>query len=172
VRSPLTCLAKPRATHLRDGVWWRTDRLQAFATARRRGLLLDANVDAFERAGRHMYLEQADALASYLLEQLLGGEVPTAGTNPIKDAACFARATSPPTCPIRPKEIFDGATPSAHAVGTRANSPDSPSAVAIDSWLFVAERLVDLGAPLLEQHPSCRRGPRACGRYVTRASRW
>ena len=166
VRIALDLLANLARTHLRDGVWWRTDRLQAFATASDVGWLLDANVDAFEATGRHMYLEQADALASYLLEHFWDGEVPTAGT-PHQGRGLFCSCDLATDLPIRPKEIFDGATPSAHAVGTRALARLALCS-GDDSWLFVAERLVDLGAPLLEQHPSAVVDLVLAGAYVTR----
>jgi uncharacterized protein YyaL (SSP411 family) len=54
--------------------------------------------------------------------------------------------------PLRPKEIFDGATPSAHAVACRALARLS-MCLDDDDLRCVAERLVELASPLIEAHP-------------------
>ena len=53
----------------------------------------------------------------------------------------------------RPKEIFDGATPSAHAVSTRALARLA-LCDATTSLLVIAQRLVELAGSLLVTHPS------------------
>jgi uncharacterized protein YyaL (SSP411 family) len=52
----------------------------------------------------------------------------------------------------RPKDIFDGATPSSHAVCTRAFSRLS-LCDATTSLLVIAQRLVELAGSLLVSHP-------------------
>jgi uncharacterized protein YyaL (SSP411 family) len=52
----------------------------------------------------------------------------------------------------RPKEIFDGATPSAHAVTTRSLARLA-LCLGDSELLTVAQRLVDLAASLLISHP-------------------
>jgi uncharacterized protein len=53
----------------------------------------------------------------------------------------------------RPKEIFDGATPSSHSVATRALARYALCTGDVE-MLVVAQRLVELAASLLAQHPS------------------
>jgi uncharacterized protein YyaL (SSP411 family) len=52
----------------------------------------------------------------------------------------------------RPKEIFDGATPSAHAVTTRTLARLALCRGDVDE-LVIAQRLVDLAGTLLVNHP-------------------
>jgi hypothetical protein len=144
----LTTLAR---THWRNGVWWRTERRNSYATASDVGWLLDANVDAFELTGDHTFLLTATALARYLVEHFWDGEVPSA-QSPEQGRGLFSQSDLAADLPVRPKEIFDGATPSAHAVGTRALARLALCS-GEDPFLVVAQRLVAVAAPLLVAHP-------------------
>ena len=144
----LTTLSR---THWHDGVWWRTEHRNAYATASDVGWLLDANVDAFERTGDHAYLQRADSLATYLVEHYWDGPVPTRAT-PHEGRGLFSQCDLAADLPVRPKEIFDGATPSAHAVGTRSLARLSLCS-GEDTYLYVAERLLEIATPLLVAHP-------------------
>ena len=147
-RDLLTTLGR---THWRNGVWWRTERRNSYATASDVGWLLDANVDAFELTGDHTFLLTATALARYLVEHFWDGEVPSA-QSPEQGRGLFSQSDLAADLPVRPKEIFDGATPSAHAVGTRALARLALCS-GEDPFLVVAQRLVAVAAPLLAAHP-------------------
>ena len=147
-RDLLTTLGR---THWRNGVWWRTERRNSYATASDVGWLLDANVDAFELTGDHTFLLTATALARYLVEHFWDGEVPSA-QSPEQGRGLFSQSDLAADLPVRPKEIFDGATPSAHAVGTRALARLALCS-GEDPFLVVAQRLVAVAAPLLVAHP-------------------
>ncbi|MFZ1062302.1 MAG: thioredoxin domain-containing protein [Acidimicrobiales bacterium] len=145
-------LARLSRTHWREDVWWRTDRRQAFATASDVAWLLDAHLDAYELNGEHAHVLTATALARYLVEHYWDGDVPTAVT-PHAGGGLFSQCDLGVDLPVRPKEIFDGATPSAHAVGARALARLSLLS-GDETFLFVAERLVEIASPLLVSHPT------------------
>ena len=112
-------LAELRASHFDDGVWWRTAHRRAHATASDIAWLIDAHVDAFELSGDDQWLDEAATSARYLLEHHWDGPVPTPSL-PSRGRGVFSQSDLVADLPTRPKEIFDGATPSAHAVATRA----------------------------------------------------
>ncbi len=138
-------------THFDGSVWWRTERRQAHATAGDVAWLLDASLDAFETTGEEVWTGRALALARFLVTHYWDGDVPTADT-PNAGRGIFAQSDLVTDLAMRPKEIFDGATPSSHAVACRALARlalctgDPGPAV-------VARRLVELARPLLIQHP-------------------
>ncbi len=144
-------LAELRASHFDDGVWWRTAHRRAQATASDIAWLIDAHVDAFELSGDDQWLDEARRLARYLLEHHWDGPVPTP-SSPRVGRGIFSQSNLVVDLPTRPKEIFDGATPSAHAVATR-----SLARLALcrgeSELLVVAQRLVDLAGSLLISHP-------------------
>jgi uncharacterized protein YyaL (SSP411 family) len=148
----LALLANLTRTHQSEGVWWRTDHRNAFATAGDVGWLLDAHLDAFEATGVDEHLNFARTLAQYLLEHFWDGEVPSEEA-PHQGQGLFSQSDLAHDLPIRPKEIFDGATPSAHAVGCRALARLA-LCTGEQSYLFVAERLLELARPLMSRHPS------------------
>jgi uncharacterized protein YyaL (SSP411 family) len=151
VEAALALLRTLSESHFDQGAWWRTDHRNAYATASDLGWLLDARLDAFEATGDDEHLSVATQLAEYLLEHFWDGELPT----PIEARAgrgLFSQCDLADDLPVRPKEIFDGATPSAHAVGCRALSRLA-LASGDERFLFVAERLIELAAPLARSHP-------------------
>ncbi len=139
-------------THFAEATWWRTQHRRAVATAADVAWLMEATLDAFELSGEERWLERADALARYLLEHYWDGPPPDA-RHPHQGAGIFTQSDTVHDLALRPKEIFDGATPSAHAVSTR-----SLARLALcrgdDDLLAVAQRLVDLAGSLLLKHPS------------------
>jgi uncharacterized protein YyaL (SSP411 family) len=139
-------------THFHDDTWWRTERREAHASASDVAWLIDAMVDAFEASGEHAWLESAGDLASFLLTHYWDGERPTVA-DPDRGGGVFSQSDLVRDLATRPKEIFDGATPSAHAVATRALAR-----LALcrgeTHLLVVAQRLVTLAASLLVSHPS------------------
>jgi uncharacterized protein YyaL (SSP411 family) len=113
--------------------------------------LIDAYVDAFEVAGEDSWLARAYDAASYLIEHYWDGAVPQARSP--RDGAGFFNTSDQCTDLFRrPKEIFDGATPSSHAVATRALARLALCRADQD-LLCVPERLVALGAGLIATHP-------------------
>jgi hypothetical protein len=139
-------------THFRDGVWWRTERQRAHASASDVAWMLDACVDAFEATGDAEWLESAGSLEHYLLEHYWDGEVPTSHS-PHVGNGINARSDLVTDLHAQPKEIFDGATPSSHAVACRALARLALCTGNADT-LIVAQRQVELAASLLAHHPS------------------
>jgi uncharacterized protein len=138
-------------THFSEGVWWRTESRRAHAGASDVAWMLDAHVDAFEATGDDEWLDVAATLAPYLLEHYWDGELPSTNT-PHIGAGIFSRSDLVHDLHARPKEIFDGATPSSHATSCRALARFALCTGDVAS-LVVAQRLVELAAPLLAQHP-------------------
>ena len=140
-----------RVTHFQRGHWWRTESAHDHATAADLAWLIDAHVDAFEDGGDDRWLETAYELASYLIEHFWDGPVPTTRHAHV-GGGLFSTSDQCADLFVRPKEIFDGATPSSHAVATR-----SLARLALcrgdQDLMVVAERLVELGAELIATHP-------------------
>jgi uncharacterized protein YyaL (SSP411 family) len=145
-------LASLGDSHFIDGVWWRTQHHQAHATASDVAWLADAMVDAFEFSGDAKWLTKSHELARYLLEHYWDGPRPIAAS-PHQGGGVFSQSDLVRDLSPRPKELFDGATPSAHALATRALAR-----VALcqgdQELLLVAQRLVELAGTILASHPS------------------
>ncbi len=141
-----------RRTHFDDGVWWRTEHRQAHASASDIAWLLDASVDAYEATGADEWIELASTLTAYLLEHYWDGDVPTS-RSPHVGRGIFSRSNLVTDLHAQSKEIFDGATPSSHAVATRALARVALCTGDLET-LVVAQRLVELAATLLAAHPS------------------
>jgi uncharacterized protein YyaL (SSP411 family) len=144
-------LASLRRTHFHDGVWWRTEGQRAHASASDVAWMADACVDAFEATGDDEWLGVAGSLSRYLLEHYWDGEVPTSRT-PHAGGGIFARSDLVADLHAQSKEIFDGATPSSHAVACRALARVGLCTGNVET-LVVAQRLVELAASLLAMHP-------------------
>jgi uncharacterized protein YyaL (SSP411 family) len=141
-----------RRTHFQDETWWRTEHHRAYATANDLAWLIDAAVDAFELTGDDEWREIAHEVATYLIEHFWDGPVPT-DIDPHVGAGFFTQSDLVGDLSTRPKEIFDGATPSAHAIATRALARLA-LCDANTSLLVIAQRLVELAGSLLVTHPS------------------
>lgn len=147
----LRLLAGLSDSHFADGLWWRTEQCQAHATAADVAWLLDATLEAFEATGDDAWRQRSRDLAEYLLEHHWDGERPTA-TSPDCGRGLFSQSNVVTDLFTATKEIFDGATPSSHAVATRAlarlalvdGDPDTHA---------VALRLVTIAAELIATHP-------------------
>jgi hypothetical protein len=148
----LALLKSLHDTHYSNDTWWRTQQREAHASASDVAWLCDAQLDAFEATGDARWLDEAQTLADYLLVHYWDGEVPCV-ESPHVGAGVFSRSDLVTDLPARPKEIFDGATPSSHAVACRCLAR-----LALcrgdNEMLCVAQRLVELGATLLATHPS------------------
>jgi uncharacterized protein len=140
-----------RRTHFHDDVWWRTDSRLAHASASDVAWMLDACVDAFEATGEDEWTDLAGSLSHYLLEHYWDGEVPTSNA-PNLGRGVLARSDLVTDLHAQSKEIFDGATPSSHAVACRALARLALCTGDV-ATLVVAQRLVELAASLLAQHP-------------------
>ena len=138
-------------THFRRSHWWRTESTRDYATAADLAWLVDVHVDAFEDSGDDRWLTRAYDAARYLIEHFWDGAVPSA-RSPHEGNGFFSTSDECTDLFVRPKEIFDGATPSSHAVATR-----SLARLALcrgdQDLMSVAERLVALGAELIATHP-------------------
>jgi uncharacterized protein YyaL (SSP411 family) len=139
-------------THFSAGAWWRTERREAHASASDVAWLVDALVDAFELNGEGAWLDLAADVARYLLSHYWDGELPTP-ESPRRGGGVFSQSDLVLDLSPRPKEIFDGATPSAHAVATRAIARLA-LCQGDSELLVVAQRLVALAGTLLVSHPS------------------
>jgi hypothetical protein len=113
--------------------------------------MTDALIDAYEATGDDAWMERAGECATYLLAHYWDGTVPTV-RRPHEGAGLFSMSDLVTDVSTRAKEIFDGATPSSHAVACRALARLSLCRGDGDS-LVVAQRLVELAATLLVQHP-------------------
>jgi uncharacterized protein YyaL (SSP411 family) len=138
-------------SHYQDDVWWRTDARRAHASASDVAWMLDVCVDAFEATGDDAWTEAATSLARYLLDHYWDGEVPSSHSPHVGNGV-FSRSNLVTDLHAQPKEIFDGATPSSHAVACRALARLALCS-ADDEILVVAQRLVELAASLLAAHP-------------------
>ncbi|HVA71191.1 MAG TPA: thioredoxin domain-containing protein [Acidimicrobiales bacterium] len=139
-------------SHFVGGVWWRTQHHQAHATASDVAWLADAMVDAFEFSGDAQWLTRSHELAHYLLDHYWDGPRPSAAS-PHQGGGVFSQSDLVRDLSTRPKEIFDGATPSAHALAARCLAR-----VALcrgdHELLLGAQRLVELAGTILVSHPS------------------
>ncbi len=147
----LSLLESLQRTHFHDGVWWRTESRRAHASASDVAWMSDACVDAFEATGDESWTHAARALARYLLDHYWDGDVPTS-LSPHVGSGIFSRSNLVTDLHAQPKEIFDGATPSSHAVACRALARLA-LCTGDSETLVVAQRLVELAASLLATHP-------------------
>lgn len=139
-------------THFHEGSWWRTENLHAHATCADLAWLLDACLDAFELSGSDLWLERSRLLTAELTQHFWDGELPMSVT-PNIGGGFFTQSDRVDDIRPRGKEIFDGATPSSHAVATRALA--RLALLTADQELMVlAQRLVELGASLIATHPT------------------
>jgi uncharacterized protein YyaL (SSP411 family) len=147
-RALLTSL---EATHFQRGHWWRTQSLRDLATAVDVAWMVDAYVDAYEVAGDDQWLTRAYDAASYLIEHYWDGPVPTA-RSPHQGRGFFSTSDQCTDLFVRPKDVFDSATPSSHAVATGCLARLALCRADQD-LMAVAQRLVSLGAELIASHP-------------------
>jgi uncharacterized protein YyaL (SSP411 family) len=148
----LELLHSLRLTHFADDAWWRTERHQAHAGASDVAWLADAFVDAFERTGDDQWLRSAHDVVAYLLAHYWDGPRPTSAS-PHEGGGVFSQSDLVRDLATRPKEIFDGATPSSHATATRALARVG-LCLGDNELLVVAQRLVELAGSLLVNHPA------------------
>ncbi|MFI5036611.1 MAG: thioredoxin domain-containing protein [Acidimicrobiales bacterium] len=148
----LALLASLATTHRAPEGWWRTERPGARATAHDLAWLVDALVDAYEVTGDDAWVERARDAARDLLAHHWDGEVPSAGA-PDAGAGLFTASSLVTDLALRPKDLLDGATPSAHSVATRALARLGLVTGDADA-LAVARRLATLGGPLMVTHPT------------------
>ncbi len=139
-------------SHFVDGVWWRTEARTAHATSADLGWLIEAHLCAFEESGDATWLALIPELISYLLTHFWDGPLPRHGT-PHLGNGFFTTSDLVTDLPQRPKDVFDGATPSSHAVCATALARYG-LITSNDDILAVAHRLVTLAATVLNQHPS------------------
>jgi len=138
-------------THRAPQGWWRTESPGARATAHDLAWMSDALIDAFEVTGDDAWIERARAVALDLIEHHWDGPVPSAAS-PHEGFGLVTPSSLVTDLALRPKELFDGATPAAHSVATRALARLALISGDADT-LAVARRLVDLAASLLTTHP-------------------
>jgi uncharacterized protein YyaL (SSP411 family) len=148
----LDLLRSLATTHFTSDTWWRTERREAHAMASDVAWLVDATIDAFELTGDDEWLRASNAGARYLIDHYWDGPLPTTAA-PREGGGVFAQSDLVRDLSTRPKEIFDGATPSAHAVSTRALARTALCG-GDHEFLVVAQRLVELAGSLLVAHPS------------------
>ena len=140
-----------RVTHFARGTWWRTAHRQAHATAPDLAWLVNAQLDAFEVFGDDEWLDAARGVSHFLLEHYWDGEVPSAAS-PREGRGVFSQSDLVTDLATRPKDIFDGATPSAHAVTTRALARLG-LCLGEGRDLAIAQRLVEIAGSIIGAHP-------------------
>jgi len=141
-----------RATHLVDRAWFRVGQRAAHATASDLASLIDAELDAFEVDGDDQWLERARDDAAYLLAHHWDGPLPTRD-EPITGTGLYESSDLVTDVLVRTKSLFDGATPSGHAVATRALARLGLIDERAD-FLGAAQRLVEVAGDLLTNHPT------------------
>lgn len=141
-----------RVTHLVDGHWYRVGQCAARATASDLAWLIDAEIDAFEAGGDDQWLERARDDADYLLAHHWDGPRPTSAV-PEAGNGLYESSDLVTDILVRTKGLFDGATPSGHAVATRALARLGLIDQRAD-LLLTAQRLVALAGDVLQQHPT------------------
>lgn len=147
----LSLLRSLSETHVAGGRWWRTEQCTTQAGAADVAWYLDACVDAFSLTGADEWLDRGRAAAQYLVDHFWDGPSPTPAA-PDLGRGIFANADTVTDLFTRPKDIFDGATPSSHAVATRALA--RLALVTGDTTtLVVAQRLVTVAQELVRTHP-------------------
>ncbi len=145
-------LAALHESHFSSGVWWRTEQREALASASDLGWLLDVHLDAFEASGDDVHLGMARAIGDYLLAHYWDGKIPTTRA-PHEGGGFFSSSDHAANLIVRPKELFDGATPSSHAVACRAFARLF-LCTGDDGARCVAERLVELASAVIASHPA------------------
>ena len=151
VEVALDVLAHLPESHFDGTTWWRTDARQHFATAADIAWLALAYCVAFEVTGDTTQLGRAEHVITYLLTHFWEGDLPNASIAHRGHGICHSDIRNT-DLPIRAKEIFDGATPSSHAMATEAlaryaHLAENPNVLA------VARHLRFLAEPLLVEHP-------------------
>ncbi len=151
VARALDLLTSLETTHHRDDQWWRTQFTDVHATAADVAALGDAMVDAYEMTGADEWLTRADDLARYLFAHHWDGEVPSVA-DPHVGRGLFSSSDLAADLPLRPKDLFDGVTPSSHGLGARLTARLA-LCTGDPQWAARARRLVELVGGLLRDHP-------------------
>ena len=151
VEDALALLHSLQNSHFVRGHWWRTQATRDYATSADVAWVVDAYLDAYEVAGEDAWLTRAYDIARYLVEHYWDGPVPSA-RSAHDGQGLFSTSDQCGDLFRRPKEIFDGATPSGHAVATRALARLA-LCLGDEDLLAIAERLVALGGELIATHP-------------------
>ena len=147
----LELLASLRRTHFMNGAWWRTDQCHAYATCADLAWLADAMLDAYEVTGEDHWTDGANQVVDYLLAHHWDGDVPTP-TAPDVGRGIFSVSDLVVDLVVRPKDLFDGATPSGYSVACRALARLGLITGDVGR-LVVAQRLVTLAEPIIRSHP-------------------
>ncbi len=151
VARALDLLTSLERTHYRNGQWWRTRSTDAHATAADVAALGDALVDAYEATGVDEWLTRARDVATYLIDHHWDGDVPSA-LAPHVGRGIFTASDLAEDLPIRPKDLFDGVTPSAHGLSARLTARLA-LCTGDPNWAACARRLVELVGGLVRDHP-------------------
>jgi uncharacterized protein YyaL (SSP411 family) len=138
-------------THHHNGSWRRMQDSDALATAADLAWLGDASIDAFELDGSDEWITLANGAADTLLAGFWDGPLPTVD-EPSNGGGFFSTNVACRDIFLRPKDVFDGATPATHAVATRFFARLA-LVTADTNRALVAERLVDVARSLIESHP-------------------
>lgn len=147
-----TLLESLSQSHRVADVWYRTDGQRALATAADLGWYVEALLAAFATHGDVRYLDHAALVLDYLRAHFFDGDVPTRDRPDVGNGV-FSASDLARDVVVRPKDVFDGATRSTHAVVAGAFARYG-IVRGDDDALVVAERLVALVTPLMREHPS------------------
>jgi uncharacterized protein YyaL (SSP411 family) len=139
-------------THFSEGRWFRTDAHNADATAADLGWLIRASLEVYGLDGDDEWRRRSHELTRYLMIHHWDGELPST-SRPDVGQGVITSSNLILDFEKGPKEIFDGATPSVHAVVTDAFA--RLALINDDTELMaLARRMVALGGPLVVEHPS------------------
>jgi hypothetical protein len=139
-------------THHTNGRWYRRSGAQApLATSADLGWLIDARVSLFELTGEHIHLELATEVLEALLDGHWDGVVPQS-YDPEVGNGLFQTHKDAAASLVRAKDVLDGAVPSGSSIAALAAA--RLGLVASDGRaLAIADRLVQLAAPVLDRQP-------------------
>ena len=135
-----------------EGEWWRTERRRQPRDRGGRRVAPRRHRRRVRGDGRRRWLRRAGDVARLPRRPLLGRRCPQRGA-PTDGGACLSpRATLSAELIVRPKEVFDGATPSSHATACRSLAR---YAMCSDNQVarLCARRLVDIAADVDRRTP-------------------
>ena len=142
-----------RATHRADGRWRRrAGEAAPLATSADLAWLVEALVCCFELDGDVAHLSAAGAVAEDLVAGHWDGPRPTA-EHPGLGGGLFQSHADATGLLVRAKDVLDGATPSGSSAAAHAFARLA-MATSDDGWRALADRLVELGGPLLDAQPN------------------
>ena len=141
-----------RDSHFHHEQWWRTQSRTARATALDIGWAIVATTSLYQATGDDSYFDEAHNLARYALDHYWDGDIPSS-QHPDCGGGFFTTHEAVTDLSWRPKDLLDGAVPSAHSVMTRAFATIA-ALTSDERATAIAARLVALAGNVASEHPT------------------